>query len=640
MLNRLFVTSFSKEGFEQYGKRFIEGFIEKFPPEDRLAVFHEGPENRLPIDNPRVWQFDLFKDKQLVDFLNRHANNPVANGIVEMIDNEEKKLFLNYRFQATKFVRKVAAITSPFLPSANWLVWIDADVVVHHTIDKEFFNNFLKDGDVFYIGRDPSEWPHSECGFVAYHTENAAVKDFLSDFRKAYVTDEVFTHQETHDSFIFDEIRRHYEKNNPAVKFVNFASHLKEFHPWNNTVLGQYMEHLKGPIAKNNAPITIKPNAPIQQTPKLPVGSAPKNIEIKTQNCVPDDNIQKNVRYAASFVDIKLAVARLTDKFTKGELTYEQYVEEITAVQGKLIRIIPRVCKENDITAIIIGGGQSVTDSNSPEYHNLWVDIKKLSKSKDTQIFAVKTSYDKCIEHGVIPYGCFLLDPREHVVKAIKNPHKDTLYIIASMCHPSTWDKFAGEGYKVVGYHAAVMAGEDKIIAEFFKKSPYMISGGTTAGFRGLSVLHAIGYRKFTTFGLDSSYYEKPKEVHGINKDKPSFNAEVHGKTFWTDPELLAQSKDMEAFTKIHSQLKMDYRGNGMLQHAYSILLKHFKEHPEDRAKIEPSMAMYIAYYKGNDEGGEVLHLPGLIKALQDRYDSLNRGMQLQQTFDEFLASK
>ena len=37
-----------------------------------------------------------------------------------------------------------------------------------------------------------------------------------------------------------------------------------------------------------------------------------------------------------------------------------------------------------------------------------------------------------------------------------------------------------------------------------------MVSGGTTAASRGISVMHMLGFRKFALYGYDSCFWEKP----------------------------------------------------------------------------------------------------------------------------------
>lgn len=863
MIDKLFVTSFSPQGYEQYGKQFLQDFVANFPQGQQIAVFYEGEANRPDIQDSRIWYFDLLKDQQLVSFLARHKDNPIAQGVIETPAGRQ----INYRYQATKFVNKIAALTSGVLPSSTWRIWIDADITVDKQVPDDFFNFLDPQYLAFYLGREGRGWDHSECGFVAYNTATPQGKTFLTDFRDMYMSDKIFLERETHDSWIFDVLRKRYEAT--GSQFFDLAAGSRKFHPWPHTILGQYMTHKKGPKAKAKdpkAPIEIyvhggdsPPKRPLPQhastlpaspavntnpkrksieevvagctnryqqlvricadfkpsrivevgtfngdraielcTPSLQAGKAvhyigfdifedatpelnkielngkgpcnhqqiteklqafsskwagrftfdlvkgltrdtmptynygevdlafidgghsietitndynalknvtkliifddyyveggeyditkfgcnalvgnlphtilpiadvlhdaqgnkkqiiacvatgpiitnqlkgggpQQNIQIKTQNCVPNDEIKSNIRYAARFSEgnTKTVANELNMKFNQSEITLDQYTEELNKLKTvKPIKFIPRICKATDLKVILIGGGQSVTKKDHPDYKRNWDEIRKLAKKPKNRIVTVKTSYDICLEEGIVPQYCSLLDPRDHVAKAIKNPQKETTFIIASMCHPTTWDRFVGEGFKCIGYHAAVYADEVPIILELFPKDKWLVNGGTTAGYRGLMVFYTMGFRKFVTYGMDSCYNGKPDEVHGRNKEKPAIEVTVEGRQFWTDPELIAQSNDMQATTKMLPTLDIEYKGDGMLQHGYKFLKNFYISMPGARDMVMPVLGPYVNFFNVNDEGGEILHLDGLIYVLQQRRIALQNGLNM---FDDF----
>lgn len=235
---RLLVTSWSKQGYAQYGRKFLEtwketGWNEAAP----LIVFTEGhvPE----VDGPRY--IDLLGDPDLQSFLQRYAKIPAANGLGQTQDG---RWVCDYRFQATKFARKVFAITSGEIPEADWRIWIDADVVFRKAPSKAFWQDVTpEDAQGSYIGR--VDWPHSECGWVAYKMPEMA--SFLDKFRWLYWSGEVFKLREWHDSFAWDWLR---EQAGGQWTWKNLAEGIRGMHPWPETVLGQYMDHYKGPVAK------------------------------------------------------------------------------------------------------------------------------------------------------------------------------------------------------------------------------------------------------------------------------------------------------------------------------------------------------------------------------------------------------
>jgi hypothetical protein len=239
---RVFVTSWSNKGYEQYGKKFLESWQE-FGWKDAapLVVFHEGkvPETVGPV------YLDLLGDPDVVAFHKAYGRFPEANGVGKTKDG---RLVVDYRWQATKFARKVFAITSGRIPEANWRIWIDADVVFKRRPELEFWEQATPE-DYYsgtYIGRDPRDWHHSECGWVAYKMPECA--KFLDVFRGIYASGGFFRLGEWHDSYVFDNIRQ--GQGFGDIMWKNLAEGIRGMHPWPETILGRYMDHYKGPVAK------------------------------------------------------------------------------------------------------------------------------------------------------------------------------------------------------------------------------------------------------------------------------------------------------------------------------------------------------------------------------------------------------
>jgi hypothetical protein len=239
---RVLVTSWSDKGYEQYGRKFLESWKETGWDEAApLVVFHEG---KVPeVDGPCY--LDLLGDQDLHGFLQRYGKVPAANGLGQLKDG---RWICDYRFQATKFARKVFAITSDRIPEAEWRIWIDADVVFRKAPTAAFWEDVTPAGaQGSYIGRDPLDWHHSECGWVAYKTADLETRKFLAAFRELYRCGQVFQLQEWHDSFAWDWLRT---QRFPSMIWKNLAEDVRGMHPWPQTVLGQFMSHFKGPVAK------------------------------------------------------------------------------------------------------------------------------------------------------------------------------------------------------------------------------------------------------------------------------------------------------------------------------------------------------------------------------------------------------
>ncbi|MGI9501951.1 MAG: hypothetical protein ACR2RE_02695, partial [Geminicoccaceae bacterium] len=206
----------------------------------------------------------------------------------------------------------------------------------------------------------------------------------------------------------------------------------------------------------------------------------------------------------------------------------------------------------------------------------------------------VKHSHDGLIEAGIVPYGCFLLDPRDHVKDFVENPHPEVRYICASMCHPTTIRQLMEHDARIYLYHALVGAGEAQVATKGM-----MVPGGSCSATRGLVLLRLMGYRKMALYGYDSCFYDidmdqKAAEagtladltvkafaangfswgawdnvvqsVQGAREEAKKFiKVESGGKEFVTTPELVAASQDFETISKQMPDVAFEVHGSGMV---------------------------------------------------------------------------
>jgi len=260
-------------------------------------------------------------------------------------------------------------------------------------------------------------------------------------------------------------------------------------------------------------------------------GWQPKvNLIVKTKNCVPHEEILKNIKYTQ----------------TKG---LKQIVE----------------CKPHELRAIFVSAG--------PSYKKYLREIREWTENRDARVVCVKHSHDFLVANGIMPWACVLLDPRSHVKEFIENPHQDVIYFTASMVDKTTIDRLVEFSANVWVYHPKVGAGEEELI----KAQSFLVPGGSTAATRGLVLLSALGFRKFTLYGYDSCYRTKPdmdqKNDAGQQKN---FHVNVSGRNFWSDGELIAQAQDFERLIREWHMVDVEVYGDGMVKHLNDFI-KGFK---------------------------------------------------------------
>lgn len=202
------VTSMSLNGYEKYGKRFLET-AHHWPYPVTVYSEDELPVPHRPFTDPAHRRF---------------VQSPVADPLTD------------YRFQAKRFSYKVFAILDAAKEGGR-LIWLDADTVAFKDVPTQFLDDLLQDTWIAYLGR---QHMHSECGFVMYDCDNLGA--FFETWRNLYATGGIYRLREWHDSFVFDHLRESMKIPSKNISGVGSTAH----HPFINSPLGKYVDHLKG----------------------------------------------------------------------------------------------------------------------------------------------------------------------------------------------------------------------------------------------------------------------------------------------------------------------------------------------------------------------------------------------------------
>lgn len=251
------VTTFHKAGLDLYGQRFIDSFASKVDKKIKLTVYAEDCE---PV-NPDPAQITVLDQRltlpKLVRFKDRWRDVPKANGWCKDSTQKfpDKTQKIGFKWDAVRFANKVYAVVDSCEKSANqWIVWMDADSFIHSDWSYDEFKRLLPDDKyITYVGRGRGSQTWPECGFYGLNLSNPLAHDFLKEFERMYEDAEngIFTLEEWHDSYVFGEILKKFKHHNldydySADMYLREAKTGGGGHPLINTVLGKYMDHMKG----------------------------------------------------------------------------------------------------------------------------------------------------------------------------------------------------------------------------------------------------------------------------------------------------------------------------------------------------------------------------------------------------------
>lgn len=238
-------------GLKQYGQTMIDSFDRHWPRSVELVVYAEdcGPNT----NSDRIKVLDLHaRCPELVAFKNKHRNNPVANGQI-MKDTNVPYKDNHFKWDAVRFSNKVFAVIDAVKNvNTDWVIWLDGDTKTFADMPDDFLSEICDPSAMAcYLGR--REKYHSECGWVAYNRCHQDIFEFVARWRDFYVNDSLFDLREYHDSFVFDVLRKDFQKQK-GTRFHNLSPELPgkgPGHPFIASRLGEYMDHMKGSKRKS-----------------------------------------------------------------------------------------------------------------------------------------------------------------------------------------------------------------------------------------------------------------------------------------------------------------------------------------------------------------------------------------------------
>lgn len=228
------VSGFSPEGYELYGKKFIETFHRFWPHTTGLIVYHEDP-----IEMPRGKCICRWLPYGIRTFIEQNKNIPERCGMAPM-PNWRKKDYTagySYRHDAVKFCWQMfyPEHAAQFLDNGDILVWLDGDVITTSEASTSFIEKELQNADLCYLGRPT----HSELGFWAVKL-GKETRRFLSSLAETYRSGAVFNMEQWHSAYVFDRCVEKFEgrKNNLTPSDTGNV--------WLKTPLAAFSTHLKG----------------------------------------------------------------------------------------------------------------------------------------------------------------------------------------------------------------------------------------------------------------------------------------------------------------------------------------------------------------------------------------------------------
>lgn len=230
------ITSFSPQGFEIYGKKFLESAVNHWPTD--IIVYTE---DNLDFKHPKVSEVDLFSVYGLESFLHYCDLNPIFKG--------QTSKGYNFNYDCAKFARKAFAQFDALQKNQGKVFWLDADMVFKKDVPEEFLTNVFEDKTIAALFR---KGLHAETGFVGFDTDKPDFKRFLDTYINLYRRGTLFKERYWIDGHAFQK-----SVFDSGVSYKNLSDFWKPDDTWKpnaaiawdvlaKSVLSEYIVHNKG----------------------------------------------------------------------------------------------------------------------------------------------------------------------------------------------------------------------------------------------------------------------------------------------------------------------------------------------------------------------------------------------------------
>lgn len=218
------ITSFSKEGYDQYGLNFLES-IDNWP--GKIICYLESP---IKFEHPKLEKRDFFDVPDVSAFLSNIENHPNCKGMVNGR--------YDYNFNLWKFCRKMFCQFDAFNEGGK-MFWLDADLELIKPIPEKWLEDMFDDEHLIFLGRKDF---YSEAGFVGFDTDHMAFDRFKERYIDTLKKGIIFNLKQWHDCAAFDYAREAMGKDLSPF----WVKGKDDLHVFPKTILNQYMVHRKG----------------------------------------------------------------------------------------------------------------------------------------------------------------------------------------------------------------------------------------------------------------------------------------------------------------------------------------------------------------------------------------------------------
>lgn len=228
------------------------------------------------------------------------------------------------------------------------------------------------------------------------------------------------------------------------------------------------------------------------------------------------------------------------------------------ALERNLQEVMPY--EKNDIPVMILAGGPSMND-----YAEEIVSRRKAGE----KMITVNGAYNWALNRGINPSATIVVDSREFNKRFIEPSIPDCHYLLASQCHPSTFD--SAPRNQTLLWHSAIDEDMLKYLESYYQgtgKVWYPVLGGSTVMLRALPLMVLLGYSKFEVFGFDSCLMDGKHHSYQQDENDHStiLQVVVNGRTFHCHPWMVSQAQEfLDLMQLMAEHIELVVHGDGLI---------------------------------------------------------------------------
>lgn len=259
------ITSFSRHGYEVYGRKFLDTFDRHWPKDVGLRVYIEPGQTPLEVMQDRPFSVVSIDDiPGWVQFSDAIDHFPLMQG------DTGKGYSIQYD---ARMARKPFMQDNALNEIGGRVFWLDADTLTHADIPQTFIDDVLPpDKFCCFLGRRDY---YTESGFLGFNEHHFLFRPFFAAYLGMFKSGHFLRLSHWHDCTAFDAIREQAPKQDAFVNLGHGVNPGPGMQVFINSRLGAYMDHLKGPRKERGhsplSDLTVSRTEPYWQTEAEPM---------------------------------------------------------------------------------------------------------------------------------------------------------------------------------------------------------------------------------------------------------------------------------------------------------------------------------------------------------------------------------